>query len=136
MTKAETMRIAVLDENKYLVGSRDMKKGSVLGTNEVEVDPGDLPLDGTYKWMDDEKCFMPLGHGHPLKSKQPPVPESYALYLTMQAVLQLAAKAEVDVPEEVANYLDWYETNLKRRDEERTLFLNKRALRDIALNRR
>ena len=42
-----TVRKAVFDSNNFLIGAQDVPELAV-----GEVDPGDLPLDGTYQFID------------------------------------------------------------------------------------
>lgn len=101
--------IAVLDDNGHLVGTR---RGKSSGDDIVLPDDCDLPLDGTYKWMSDRECFLPLGAGFPRVATKPPVSETQVLYLLANAV------GEEHLPREVHDWMRWYESNLKKRNEE------------------
>ncbi len=92
--------IAILDRNSRLVGLRKLSEGEKLNNDAVEVsDECDLPVDGTYKWMLDDACFMPVGHG---LGKPGPAPVS-----TEQVVLLLAARMH-NPPQEVTDWMEWY----------------------------
>ncbi len=122
-------RISVISEDGHLVGSKEVEDDAVLSPTEADIDPGDLPLDGTYKW--DGNAFIPLGHGIPLKVKRPPIPDTYAMYLAIKKV-----HSEFGLGQQVVDWLDWYEANLKLRDEERVLGDRRRAARATAIGRR
>jgi len=114
------IRISRLDANRRLIGAsmadvgEDGEISRALDPGELEVDPGDLPLDGTYKWDEKRRAFVPLGHGFERVSERPPVSDAYVLYLTARA---LGDKA----PQEVRDWCRWYERSLKQRDEERAV---------------
>lgn len=94
--------IAILDGSARLIGLRRLpeEEEEELPSGAVEVDDGcDLPTDGTYKWMTDEACFMPVGHG---LGKPGPAPIS-----TEQVVLLLAAEMD-NPPQEVLDWMEWY----------------------------
>lgn len=101
-------RVSVLDENGHLVGDKLVKEGAKVPKGATDVDPGDLPLDGTYKWTGE--TFMPLGHGF-RKPTRAPIPDSYALYLVIRAL-------DTRVAKEARVWADWYEENLRQRAEE------------------
>ena len=101
--------VAVLDDNGHLVGTRRGKSDS---DDVVLPDDCDLPLNGTYKWVEDQKCFLPLGTGFPRVATKPPVSETQVLYLIASAI------GEELLPKEVRDWMRWYETNLKKREEE------------------
>lgn len=105
-------RTAVLDGNYRLVGYRQTDRDSEF-LIPVE-DNCDLPEDGTYKWMKEEGCFMPLGHGFG-KPKSAPVSSERVLYLITKTLIGRRA----NVPSEIKAWLDWYENNLKGADDER-----------------
>lgn len=107
-------RVAVLDKRGYLVGDAKLRGNQKLPAGGVEMDPGDLPLDGTYKWDPENRAFVPLGHGFPRIVSKPPVSETMVLYHIVRA---LGKK----LPAEARAWADWYEANLRQRDEETAL---------------
>ncbi len=99
--------IAVLDGNKRLIGTT---KKARLGKDDVPLPDGcDLPMDGTYKW--DGTCFVPLGHGFGPVVARPPISETAVLYLLVNALGD-------DAPHPAREWADWYNENLKVREEE------------------
>ena len=108
-SKKKSVLIAVLDKNGHLVGTR---RDEPNADDVVLPDDCDLPLNGTYKWMPDQKCFMPLGTGFPRVAAKPPVSETQVLYLLASAI------GEELLPKEVQDWMRWYEKNLKKREEE------------------
>lgn len=106
----KTRRIAVLDDNGVLTGAQEVDAG------EAGIDPGDLPIDGTYKWMVNEKLpdggqFVPLGHGFGKIMVAPPYSTEYVLAIMIEANGDNA-------PAEAQRWLGWYNDNLRRREEE------------------
>ncbi|MEM9681623.1 MAG: hypothetical protein AAF942_00020 [Pseudomonadota bacterium] len=105
------MIIGVLDDQQRLIEYRTVDDDYKPNPREVPLPDGcDLPADGTYKWSGQQ--FIPLGHGFGKPSK-PPVPDIYAIYLTMKAV-----RDGGPVPEEALLWMDWYEQTLKQQHEE------------------
>lgn len=103
--------VAILDEKRRLVGLRKLKAKEKPRDDEVLVDDRcDLPTDGTYKHDEDREAFMPLGRGFP-RVRRAPVSDSRVLYL-------MAKQLGKDMPQEVRDWVSWYEDNLNRRDEE------------------
>lgn len=95
---APKIRVAVLDKNGRLTGVA-MKASLAKG----DIEAGDLPADGTYRWIG--KSFVPLGHGHG-KPRRPGVDRDYALYLLMRALIN-----GTPIPQECADWCAWYENN-------------------------
>ena len=92
--------IAILDKNARLIGTRKLTKKEKVPRGAVEVLDGcDLPIDGTYKWMAEETCFMPVGHG---LGKPGPAPVS-----TEEVIFLLASNMD-DLPEEVVEWRKGY----------------------------
>lgn len=101
-------KIAKFDNEGRLVGYRTVTK---VTKDQVEVpDNCDLPTDGTYRW--DGKSFVPLGHGYG-KPARPPVASDYAVFLMMKSWLNDATP-----PAECRAWVEWYEKNLAKRNEE------------------
>jgi hypothetical protein len=99
--------IAVLDSNNRLIGSKAV-------ADDVDgIDPGDLRLDGSYKWDAASKAFHPLGHNFgKIKARQP-----HSTDLVMAKLIEAMGAA---APFEAKEWLDWYNVELRRRDEERS----------------
>lgn len=91
------MRVAILDDNGVLIGAR-----SKVEPGPDDIDCGDLPADGRYKYQDGQ--FIPLGFGYG-KPKAPSVDRDRAVYLALRALL-----AGQPIPQECATWCDWYET--------------------------
>ncbi len=92
--------IAILDKNARLIGLRKLSGEEEWCEGTVGVPDGcDLPTDGTYKWMADDACFMPVGHG---LGKPGPAPIS-----TEQVIFLLAADMD-NPPREVLDWMEWY----------------------------
>ncbi len=103
--------IAILDKKSRLIGlqrleDEDMISEGVVVPEEMipedavfVVDECDLPVDGTYKWMPEDKGFMPVGHG---LGKPGPAPIS-----TETVVLLLAANM-TNPPQEMLDWMKWY----------------------------
>ncbi len=110
--------IAVFDANKRLTGT---KMVSNPGKDAVLLPDGcDLPMDGSYKW--DGTCFVPLGHGFGPVVARPPISETAVLYLLVDALGD-------DAPHQAREWADWYEENLKVREEEQALRAGKPKIR-------
>jgi len=104
--------VAKLDKKGFLIGLKKLRKKEKPKDNDVVVDDEcDLPHDGSYKWNAKAKAFVPLGHGFG-RPERPPVSEAKVLYL-------IAQKLGKDMPQEVRDWCTWYETNIKRREEEK-----------------
>ncbi len=103
--------IAILDKRSRLIGLHLLEMTCVDEEEDiweeeaipkdavVVVDECDLPTDGTYKWMPEDKCFMPVGHG---LGKPGPAPIS-----TETVVLLLASNMD-NPPQEVLDWIKWY----------------------------
>lgn len=102
--------VAVLDDKSRFIGLRKLDKKTKAPKDAVVVPDGcDLPTDGSYKWMPDDGCFMPLGHGF-AKPKSAPVSDLQVLY-----ILAMSMK---NPPPELLRWVQWYEKNLKKAHEE------------------
>ena len=125
-------KVAVLDKNKVLTGFREIKidadnheelnrhlqqYGAYVGRHKIEGDivivPDDCDLlPNKYKWTD--KGFMPLGFGFPRpKPMQNGITKDHADYLFMKALIN-----GTPIPQECKDWVNWYEENLKKRNEE------------------
>ncbi len=92
--------IAVLDKKDRLIGFRLLSKNVKIPKGALEVVEGcDLPTDGTYKWMIEDACFMPVGHG---LGKPGPAP------ISAEQVIFLLASAMDNPPQEVLDWMQWY----------------------------
>ena len=109
--------VATLDKQMRLVGSKIKKPGK---HDVVLPDQCDLALDGRYKW--DGERFVPLGHGFGPVVAKPPVSEAAVLYALIEA---LGDKA----PTDAVLWAEWYEQNLKVRDEELAILRVKQKVR-------
>lgn len=104
--KAEMKSVAVLDDAGVLIGSTIASEG---------IDFGDLPTNGTYKYDKDQGHFVPLGHGFgKVKTREP-----YEPSLVMASLIEAMQKAGIEVPFVATEWLDWYNTELRRRHEEK-----------------
>lgn len=93
--------IAKLDTNSRLIGIRKLRKGTKVPDDAIIVeDECDLPTDGTYYWNPQDRCFMPLGHGH---GRPGPAP------VFIDHVIFLMAKAMPNPPQEVLDWVQWME---------------------------
>ena len=100
--------VAVLNENNVLIGSKKVKDDA------PGIDCGDLPTNGKYKYDEPSKQFIPLGHGFGKVKVAQPVTDQLVMFHLIAAV----EKSGVTLPDEVEKWRDWYEQDLRRRDEE------------------
>lgn len=113
--------VAVLDGRGRLIG---LKRKARPSPDDFLLPNGcDLPLDGSYKLMG--KCFVPLGHGFG-KPMRPPVSVEAVLNSMIQALSDLAPDA---VPHEAQEWAEWYQKNLKVREDEGNIAHSLRAER-------
>lgn len=106
---------SVLNNSKQLIGRREADEGELPLANETDIDCGDLPLDGSYKFNEAKKNFVPLGHGLVRVASRPPLSESLALFYVIRSLGD-------NVNKKASDWADWYEKNLKQRDEEAIQF--------------
>ncbi len=97
--------IAVLDEQGCLIGTR---MGIPVQGDVTLPDDCDLPLDGTYKWMEEHAAFVPLGHGFPRAPSRPPVSIERVVYL-------MAMEMADRLPAEVVAWAGWYAEHFQQR---------------------
>lgn len=109
------IRVAVLDDNNRLIGADHVAEGA---KDHVEI--GDLPTDGSYKWSDSEKCFIPLGHGFG-KPSTPPCPIDHIVRLLITELVDSGKHP----PEPIVRWAEWYDENLLRRNEEKLMLPRK-----------
>lgn len=101
-------QIAVLDAQLRLIGFTT--KEVALKSDVVVPDECDLPVDGTYKWVEGHNAFLPLGHGFQ-RTRRPPIADTRVIYELAKLMLD-------KLPEECKAWVQWYEENMKRRHEE------------------
>lgn len=97
-------RVAVLDGDGKLVGFKTVKTPKPADLT-VE-DECDLPTDGSYRWDERTRAFLPVGHVLK-KPARPPVSQDYALYLMLRALLD-----GTPIPEECRQWCGWYRENV------------------------
>lgn len=107
--KASGKVVAVLNDQNVLIGSTV----SVDGTG---IEFGDLPTNGSYKWNPQTGSFIPLGHGFgKVKTRQP-----YENDLVLATIIEALAKSPgFEVPFIASEWLTWYNSDMRRRDEEK-----------------
>lgn len=121
-TGPQKFKCAVLDKEDRLVGYEITESPDGKFVVPMEAD---LPTDGTYKKVG--KTFLPLGFGF-TKPSRPPMDDS----AVMAGVLILLKGQGVSIPEDLAMWLEWYNTNLKQRNEE---LVRANKIRDRKLRR-
>lgn len=101
--------VAVLNDQNVLIGS-------TVVDDDSGVEFGDLPTNGSYKYDPKLKTFIPLGHGFgKVKTRQP-----YENDLVVATLIEALAKVPgFEVPHVASEWLNWYNTELRRRDEEK-----------------
>lgn len=92
------MRVAVLNGEGRLIGVREVKKPGA-----GDIDAGDLPADGSYKWNRAAGAFFPVGHGFG-KPTPPGVDRDHAVYLLIRALTN-----GQPIPQECRDWCDWWE---------------------------
>ena len=89
------MRVAILDKNNFLVGSKEVKK-----PKKGDIDCGDLPDNGSYWYVDG--AFSPRGFGKG-KPKRAPIDRDRAVYELMSALIEGR-----EIPQECIGWCAWY----------------------------
>lgn len=89
------MRVAVLDKDGYLVGSKEVKK-----PKKGDIDCGDLPEDGSYRHVNG--VFSPRGFGKG-KPKKPAIDRDRAVYEALSALIEGR-----EIPQECIGWCAWY----------------------------
>lgn len=102
--------VALLDDSGLLVGYKTVKKPQA--TDVVVPADCDLPTDNTYRWDKLAGQFIPLGHGH-----GKPVVPPLTTEMVMRRLIELVPSAGEDLA--LMEWGNWYDTNLRRADEER-----------------
>jgi len=111
-------RIGVFDGANVLIGEK-MVNADVEG---VEI--GDLKADGTYKYDDAIKSFIPLGHGFgKVKNGVPPISTELLLSYMIDYLAQLSPP---DLPGPVIEWQEWFKADLRKREEETRRRITKR----------
>lgn len=102
----KTKRIGVLDETGRLTGD------DVVSLNaEGPLDPGDLPMDRTYKWDASAGHYMPVGYGFPKPKGQP--------FWSLEMVVARLIETHPEPPAEALAWKAWYDENLRAREVEK-----------------
>lgn len=101
------MKKALLDPKGRLIGAK-----AVRTLAPGDVDPGDLPTDGSYKWDAERGAFIPAGHGFGKVQEREPWPQAHVLALMVEHAGEKA-------PAKAREWLDWYNAALRARDEEK-----------------
>jgi hypothetical protein len=100
--------IGVLDKNGALIGRKQVKDAAAVG---MPVDPGDLPIDSTYKWIAEGEHYVPIGHGFgKRKTKQP--------FENELVIADMIVAMGDSAPDTAKEWLAWYNTECRVRDEE------------------
>lgn len=89
------MRVAVLDRRGFLIGAKEVKK-----PKDVDIDCGDLPTDGSYRFVDG--VFVPKGFGKG-KPRRSGVDRDRAVYEALTALIEGRP-----IPQEVRDWCAWY----------------------------
>ena len=105
-----TVLVAGLNSKGWLIGKK--RKRKISDDDVVLPDDCDLPTNGTYKWTGSK--FEPLGHGFPPIVSRPPVTEAQALFAVIE-------KLGGNCPPNARAWADWYDANLRAREEEMSL---------------
>lgn len=91
------MRVAILDDAGLLIGAKEVKK---LKAGDVEC--GDLPTDGSYRFKEGQFIHKAHGKGKPTN---PGVTPYKALYLLIRSI-----ERGEPMPQECSDWATWYET--------------------------
>lgn len=104
--EGKTKRIGVLDDTGRLIGD-----AVVSLDTEGPLDPGDLPMDRTYKWDAVAGHYMPVGYGFPKPKGQP--------LWSMEYVLARLIETHPEPPAEALEWKKWFDENLRQREVEK-----------------
>lgn len=105
-TPAKKFIAAVLDGENNLIGYEEV---SAITEGMIDAGDGDLPVDGSYRWLPEQGAFFPVGRGLG-KPKKAPISDPHCLYL-------IAKKLGGEMPKEVKDWVKWYETNILTRSQ-------------------
>lgn len=111
--KPSRVYVAMLNQHDCLIGYEHVAANKAEDRIVVP-ENCDLPVDGSYKWVGEQRCFLPVGAGFG-KPKRPPVSPDYAIFLTLRALVN-----DTPIPDEVGEYVDWYDATLRERNQART----------------
>jgi len=117
-------RVAVLNKDGHLVGAREIGDSDALREDEVDQDPGDLPLNGTYKRVVDENIkgggvFVLLGRGFAsIKNTAP--------YSSADVLAEVIDVLGAEAGPKAKAWRIWYAGNLAKREEENRLRLQRK----------
>lgn len=107
------MIVAMLDRLDRFIGVEDVPDEEV--GDRIVVPPDiDLPTDGSYRWDKSARAFVPVAQAAASMAQVPPIPEDYAIFLTLRALLN-----GDEIPADVRQYVDWYEAYMRSRAEVR-----------------
>ena len=105
--------VAMLDTLGRFIGIEDVPEGEV--GDRIVVPPDiDLPDDGSYRWDQQTRAFVSVVQASASQAQMPPIPESYAMYLALRALVD-----GQPIPDEVRQYVDWYTQYMRARAEVR-----------------
>lgn len=108
------IRRAIIEEDGRLIAVREHEsEEDPLVEDEAPIDPGDLPLDGTYRWDGDRGAFLPLGYGRKVIPARGPSPETFIIHQLIQVLL----RAGIELPKETRDWAEWYVLNQQAQDE-------------------
>lgn len=96
-------RVGIHDATGLLIGSTSVDESA------AEIAIGDLPTNGKFKLVDGR--YIPIGHGFGKVKGVAPYSSEFVMARIIES-LGLAA------PIESREWLDWYNTNMRKRDEE------------------
>jgi hypothetical protein len=105
--------VAVLDELNRFIGIEVVPEEEVDGRIVVPPDI-DLPDDGSYRWDKPSQAFVSVVQAAASQAQVPPIPESYAFYLALDALLEGRP-----IPDDCRQYRDWYTRHMRARAEVR-----------------
>lgn len=107
-TEITTKRIAVLSNEGRLIASVDVP----IDQETDMIDPGDLPLNGTYKWDKAERTFHKVGTGFgKVLRPNPPYSTEFILSILIDGIGAAA-------PGPAVEWNEWFKSDLRRREEE------------------
>ena len=114
----EMVDVADLDQDGVVIGTKRGRRESVPHPNLILPPNHDVPLDGTFKWHDGQKCFMPLGMGFSGHIDKPLHDFDHSLF----EMVRLLQAQKINVGPGMEEWADWYERNEKKKAEVRQGF--------------